>query len=69
MAAFLGYDTPVRSESGPYTTLLDATQFQELVSRSQLNRGRPIDEMLQDWIDKHQSSPDAALRDATSSTN
>ena len=27
MAAFLGYDTPVRSESRPYTTLLDATDL------------------------------------------
>ncbi|MDV6278363.1 IS6 family transposase [Rhodococcus erythropolis] len=30
MTAFIGYDTPVRSESRPYTTLLDATHLDEV---------------------------------------
>ncbi len=44
-------------------------QFLEIVSGRQLNRGRAIDEMLQDWIDKHQPSPDAPSREAPSSAN
>lgn len=43
-------------------------QFQQIVSRGQFNRGRAIDEMLQDWINKQKSSPDEAWHDATSST-
>ncbi|ANS31819.1 hypothetical protein R1CP_36065 (plasmid) [Rhodococcus opacus] len=37
MAAFLGYDTPVRSESGPYTTLVDATA--DWLTRAALSPG------------------------------
>jgi hypothetical protein len=30
------------------------TQFQNIVASNQFNKGRAIDDMLQDWIDKHQ---------------
>lgn len=43
-------------------------QFQEIISRKQFNRGRAIDEMLQDWIDKHDASPDVASRSVATST-
>ncbi len=39
------------------TELVD--QFQNIVTSNQFNKGRAIDEMLQYWIDKHQS-PDQA---------
>lgn len=36
------------------TELVD--QFFDVVARNQFNKGRAIDEMLEDWIKKHQSS-------------
>nr|WP_271212784.1 SMI1/KNR4 family protein [Rhodococcus wratislaviensis]GLK39490.1 hypothetical protein GCM10017611_63610 [Rhodococcus wratislaviensis] len=50
MTAFIGYDTPVRSESRPYTTLLDATAMSV-----EVNWGRIIR-----WCEQH--APTTASR-------